>query len=274
MPRSYFGVPPAENLPHASGHTRVRDVLIPVAILLGPGTMLMLAAVSVMTRIIRGRWMPSLKGAVAGLVPAIAAVTWFLYARSGSMALSAYFVGCFLALGTAALGAGALLAWSLARTVPARFAWLARMAGVLAGLAAVLAFALPRFIPVPSWFPEEGNAASSLRSTAGDLGRFLGELSRPQLLRPEMATAFRTAQVRVNGDISWGLGIGIQHSGHGDALWHLGSNPASKAFFAVYPAHGLGVVVLTNSDGSLALAREIAARALGGKASWSLASDP
>jgi hypothetical protein len=36
----------------------------------------------------------------------------------------------------------------------------------------------------------------------------------------------------------------------------------------------LGVVVLTNSDGSLALAREIAARALGGKASWSLASDP
>ncbi len=28
-------------------------------------------------------------------------------------------------------------------------------------------------MPLPDWFPAEGNAASSLRSTAADLARFL-----------------------------------------------------------------------------------------------------
>jgi hypothetical protein len=36
----------------------------------------------------------------------------------------------------------------------------------------------------------------------------------------------------------------------------------------IYPEHGLGVVVLTNSHEGYAVACDVAARALGGKARW------
>jgi CubicO group peptidase (beta-lactamase class C family) len=83
-----------------------------------------------------------------------------------------------------------------------------------------------------------------------------------------MMAQMQTPQVKVNEHISWGLGIGIQHSAHGESLWHWGSNPGSKSIMVVYPAQRIGIVVLCNSSEGSDLIFAIAKRALGGKAYW------
>ncbi len=136
------------------------------------------------------------------------------------------------------------------------------------GLWAVFSAAVPLallgtlILPVPNAHVARGNVAYTLRATAPDLARLLIAL-------PD---AFTHPQVGVNADISWGLGIGIQHGDQGDSLWHWGANTGYKSLIVMYPDHGLGIVVLTNSDRGLPVARDIAQRALGGKAVWQINS--
>ncbi|MGH7493253.1 MAG: serine hydrolase [bacterium] len=118
------------------------------------------------------------------------------------------------------------------------------------------------------WFESRGNAASSLRSTAENLATFLIELSAGQHLSPEWLAQMQTSYINVNTHVSWGLGIGLQHSEHGDCLWHWGSNPGSKSVMIIYPKQRVGVVVLSNSWNGSDLIQEVAARALGGKTYW------
>ncbi len=115
------------------------------------------------------------------------------------------------------------------------------------------------------------NYAFSLHSTAADMAALLVELSHPELLSTELWRQMQIPQVRVNEHISWGLGIGIQHGAEADSLWHWGANPGYQSLMVIYPQQGIGVVVLTNSSEGLPLAREIAQRALGGKAYWDIA---
>lgn len=133
---------------------------------------------------------------------------------------------------------------------------------VLLWLSASLSVPIPR---VPSPRP---SAVGSLRTTALDLASFLIELANPQHLSPSLAAQIRTPQIRINDDFSWGLGIGIQHSQQGDAIWQNGMTFGFKSVMVIYPRHGWGVVVLTNSDDGLSVAYDVAARALGGKARW------
>jgi CubicO group peptidase (beta-lactamase class C family) len=73
-------------------------------------------------------------------------------------------------------------------------------------------------LPVPKWPGVSAQAAGSMRATAGDMAIFLIDLSNPQHLGVESARQLQTSQVRLNSDLSWGLGPGIQHSRQGDAL--------------------------------------------------------
>jgi CubicO group peptidase (beta-lactamase class C family) len=121
-------------------------------------------------------------------------------------------------------------------------------------------------LPVPKWPQTEAQAAGSMRATVGDMASFLIELSNPQHLRTEMAAQMQTSQVRLNGDLSWGLGPGIQHSRQGDALWQWGQHIDFQSIMIIYPEHNFGVVVCTNNDLlNPDVALEIAHRALGGK---------
>ena len=125
-----------------------------------------------------------------------------------------------------------------------------------------------RPIPLPNWFPTEGNAASSLRTTATDLGNFLIEIAEPKFLDSTIIADMITRKVKVNEHVSWGLGVAIQHSKNGDAIWHWGSNPGSKSMMVIYPDSGTGIVILTNSSNASNLVAEVVERALGGKAFW------
>jgi hypothetical protein len=74
--------------------------------------------------------------------------------------------------------------------------------------------------------------------------------------------------VKINQDFSWGLGVGIQHTIHGDAIWQNAITLAFRGVMVMYPREAHGVVVLTNSDSGLPVAYNIAEKALGGEAKW------
>jgi CubicO group peptidase (beta-lactamase class C family) len=122
--------------------------------------------------------------------------------------------------------------------------------------------------PIPNLISPSPTAVGSLRATAPDLAAFLAEVASPRLLTEDTAIQLRTPQVAINEHFSWGLGIGIQHSDQGDALWQNGVTPGFRSVMVIYPEHAWGVVVLTNSDNGAQLANDVAARALGGVAHW------
>jgi len=120
-------------------------------------------------------------------------------------------------------------------------------------------------IPVPKRSPIRPMGAASLRTTVHDMATLMLELSDPQYLHDSFATRLLKPQIELHPEISWGLGTGIFHSSQGDALWQWGQNVDFLSVTIIYPEHGFGVVVFTNSDWSKPdVAIEIAHRALGG----------
>jgi CubicO group peptidase (beta-lactamase class C family) len=122
--------------------------------------------------------------------------------------------------------------------------------------------------PVPKNNSREASAIGSLRSTAPDLAAFLIELANPKYLSEGIASQIDSSQVNINQNFSWGLGIGIQHTIYGDAVWQNAITLAFRGIMVMYPREAHGVVVLTNSDSGLPVAYDIAERALGGEAKW------
>jgi CubicO group peptidase (beta-lactamase class C family) len=262
--------------PHlANGHVSyswlLSNVAVPFAVLLA-GTSLVAAVIQ---RLRKGRWVLSWKSLAAAYVIA-AGLGLALAARllgAGALkwlALSALWLGAF----GVALVLLAFVGRLVIRRLPASqdetqtrrdltIVWIIISALVLLGLTAALTGPVPRNLPAPA------NAAYSLRATAGDLARFLIELSDPRFLTADLATQMCRPQVTVNVDNSWGLGVGIQHSRAGDAVWHGGDNADFHSMMVIYPAQGIGVVVLTNGQRGQAVAYDVAQRALGGKAEWS-----
>jgi len=122
--------------------------------------------------------------------------------------------------------------------------------------------------PLPKNNSSYVSAIGSLRASAPDLAAFLIELANPQYLSEDIASQIDSTQVRINQDFSWGLGIGIQHSVYGNAIWQNGITFGYRSVMVIYPREGHGVVVLTNSESGLPVAYDVAEQALGGKAQW------
>ncbi len=111
-------------------------------------------------------------------------------------------------------------------------------------------------------------AAGGLLATAPDLARLLAELMDPKRLPASLAREMTSAQVPIDDELAWGLGVGLQHTTAGRSLWHWGQNPGFESLMVGYPDAQLGVVVLTNGGpplAGLALARDVAHRAIGGE---------
>ena len=71
-------------------------------------------------------------------------------------------------------------------------------------------------------------------------------------------------QVRIDDELSWVLGWGIEDSDTGRAIWQWGNNPGYKNFVIARPADGQGVVVLTNGDRGALVYRDVVRRLLPG----------
>jgi CubicO group peptidase (beta-lactamase class C family) len=116
--------------------------------------------------------------------------------------------------------------------------------------------------PVPRSPVGTPNSAYSLRATAPDLAKFLLELTSPKHLDPALMVEMTSPQVQSWEDVSWGLGIGIQHDSQDTALWHDGNNLDFRAFMVIDQKERNGVVILTNGQNGIPLAIEIANYAL------------
>jgi ribosomal protein S18 acetylase RimI-like enzyme len=100
-------------------------------------------------------------------------------------------------------------------------------------------------------------AAGGLYTTGPDYLRFLvHSLARDRrMFEP---------QVRIDDELSWALGWGVEESDGGPAIWQWGNNPGYKNFVIGRPADGQGVVVLTNSDRGALVYRDVIHRLLPG----------
>jgi len=127
---------------------------------------------------------------------------------------------------------------------------------------------------------EDGNAASSLLTTAHDYALFLEAILDKRGLKPATFRQMETPQIAVDPacsncanrpapttlskEIFWGLGWGIEQTPTAKYLWHWGDNPSFKAFVSIDLDHHRAVVVFTNSQNGLSIAPTLIHDALGG----------
>ncbi|RAK69424.1 serine hydrolase domain-containing protein [Hymenobacter edaphi] len=125
----------------------------------------------------------------------------------------------------------------------------------------------------------EPSAAFSLVSTATDYSRFVRALAQGTGLRPATHQLLLTASGpaarcgppgSAGAHLGWGLGVGLQESSRGRALWHWGDNVDFRNFFLVFADTGESVVFLTNSENGLRAAPPILNLFLGPDEYWAL----
>lgn len=106
----------------------------------------------------------------------------------------------------------------------------------------------------------EAVSAFSLYTTVEDYGKFLaGVLNDPKLL-----DAIVTSPVAVDASLhlEWGLGWGLERTKGNLNIWHWGNNPGYRAFVIASMQSGDGMVLLTNSENGLTLARPLTEKIL------------
>ena len=128
--------------------------------------------------------------------------------------------------------------------------------------------------------PTEANAAASLHTTARDYALFLsavltgtglkpatlGEMETPQVaLDPACTNCTDRVPRELSRNLFWGLGWGIERTDQGDSLWHWGDNGAFKCFVAAQLKDKTAIVMFTNSENGLAIAKPIVHDAIGGQ---------
>jgi len=96
------------------------------------------------------------------------------------------------------------------------------------------------------------NAAASLLTTVTDYATFLTHIAWPRGSGPEIKlttyAAMMKEQVKINNELAWGLGWGIQEDDSWRYLWQWGDNGGWKNFVLVHPASASAIVVFTNED--------------------------
>lgn len=137
---------------------------------------------------------------------------------------------------------------------------------------------------------EEANAAYSLYTTPTEFARFMALLLRPpadpiclttdqvaQMLTPQIPVNDAgldaeqpTPEVQTDGQVSWGLGWGLQHGPGGEAFWHWGDNGEFQAFALGWSAstdlarQRAGMICMANSASGRALWADLFGGAFGG----------
>jgi len=128
--------------------------------------------------------------------------------------------------------------------------------------------------------PKEANAAASLHTTAGDYALFveallngtglksqtIREMERPQIaVDPECTNCTEQVPKDLSKSVFWGLGIGIQETKQGQALWHWGDNGRFKCYVVAYPKRKIGVVLFMDGENGLSITSEVLRTAIGGE---------
>lgn len=142
---------------------------------------------------------------------------------------------------------------------------LSALCGLLSIVILILASLKITNLPVPSWPAYEARSPGTIRCSPGELALFMIEMANPRFLKSETAELLRTPQIKLDDNLSWGMGPGIYYSDDGYALWQWGQHLDFQTIMIIYPETGFGIVVCTNNDLlNPDVALEIAQEALGG----------
>jgi len=105
------------------------------------------------------------------------------------------------------------------------------------------------------------NAAASLLTTVADYSTFLTHVAWPKGTAPEVKlptyAAMMKPQVRINQELAWALGWGLQDDEGERHMWQWGDNGAWKNFVMVHPESGSAIVVFTNGDTGMRVAERV-----------------
>ena len=112
-------------------------------------------------------------------------------------------------------------------------------------------------------------AAATLHTTAPDFAKYMMAVMNEEGLSGETVSQMLTTQSVVDPEksdaVTWGLGVGLEHTPHGLAYWHWGDNMLFRCLFVALPKQKIGVVYFTNSFNGLSVRAQIVAAAIGGE---------
>jgi CubicO group peptidase (beta-lactamase class C family) len=103
---------------------------------------------------------------------------------------------------------------------------------------------------VKQFYPSTANGASSLLTTAREYALLLEAYLAPGI--QQRHPAVYTRHTDIDTRVGWSLGWGTADN----TLWQWGHNNGFKAFSAIIPSQGRGIVVLSNGAGSQRVNRE------------------
>jgi CubicO group peptidase (beta-lactamase class C family) len=103
-------------------------------------------------------------------------------------------------------------------------------------------------LPVPKWPDYKPGAAGTLRTSPSDLALFMIEIADPRFLKAETSELLRTPQIKLDEDLSWGMGPGIFYSEEWYILWQWGQHIDFQSIMMICPEKQYGVIVCTNND--------------------------
>ena len=113
-------------------------------------------------------------------------------------------------------------------------------------------------------------AAFSLYTTVRDYATFLIEMMRTdqgdayRLGADELNTMI-TPQIKINDQLSWGLGWGLEETTQGRYFWHWGDLGDYTGFVLGSRARREGLVILTNGEMGLSICERIVQEVIGGE---------
>lgn len=111
------------------------------------------------------------------------------------------------------------------------------------------------------------NSAGSLISSVDEYALFMSRLLHPKGDAFDLSEASRremfTIQTKVNGAISWGVGVALENYNGRQMFWHWGDNGNFKAFMMGDQASGSGIVVFTNAQNGHKMWQRIVTEAMG-----------
>ena len=94
-----------------------------------------------------------------------------------------------------------------------------------------------------------GHVDGGLFTTIEDYSNFLIGLSKDISIQ----TMMTKKQIKLNNNIYWGLGIGVEIIENQKMIWHWGDNLYMRHFMIFDPKNGTGFVLLTNSYNGLSI---------------------
>ncbi len=113
------------------------------------------------------------------------------------------------------------------------------------------------------WRPREAIAAGTLQTTAADYARFLRAVVNDGLLGKEATERMLTPHSTIDDELGWALGWGVETTEDGTVFWQWGDDGSFKALAAGSHSRRTAVVVLSNGQWGLDVARPVIEHVLG-----------